>query len=92
MIKYTGNFRCIILSPNRIIYENEVNSLFLKGDRGEFEILAYHYPILGVLVEGDIVINGNSYIPIKGGVLRFYANECTIMVEEEMQKAKLSKG
>ena len=92
MIKYTGNFKCIVISPNRVIYENEVNSLFLTGDDGEFELLAYHYPLLAVLLKSDIVINGHQKIRINGGVVRFYANECTIMVEEKIVKAKVSKG
>jgi len=92
MIKYTGNFKCIVISPNRIIYENEINSLFLTGDDGEFEILAYHYPLIGVLKKGDIVINGNMRLPINGGVVRFYANECTIMAEEPIKKISAKKS
>lgn len=77
-----GKFKCIILSPNSLIYENEVESLFLTGDKGEYELLAYHYPLLGVLQKSDVVINWSQRIPIEGGVVRFFANECTIMVEE----------
>jgi F0F1-type ATP synthase epsilon subunit len=77
-----GKFKCIILSPNSLIYENEVESVFLTGDKGEYELLAYHYPILGVLQKSDVIINWSQRIPIQGGVVRFFANECTIMVEE----------
>ena len=86
MAKYSGNFKCIILSPNKLVYENEVQSIFLTGDRGEYEILAYHYPLLGVLKKGDVVINGQERIPISGGVVRFFANECIIMVEEKIRR------
>lgn len=92
-MKYSGHFKCIILSPNELIYENEIQSIFLTGDRGEFEILAYHYPLLGALKKGDIVINWKEKIPISGGVIRFFANECTILVEEDFTKyAKKKKG
>ena len=77
-----GNFRCIILSPKNLVYENEVTSVFLQGDQGEFELLAYHYPLIGILIKGEIVIDLNKTIPIKSGIVRFYANECTILVEE----------
>ena len=86
MARFGGNFKCIILSPRKLIYENEVQSIFLKGDRGEYEILAYHYPLMGVLKMGDIIINWNEKIFIRGGVIRFFANECTIMVEELIKK------
>ena len=79
-------FKCIILSPHSLIYENEVQSVFLTGDRGEYELLAYHYPLLGVLKKSDVIINWNEKVSINGGVVRFFANECLIMVEEDVRK------
>lgn len=89
MIEYNGIFKCIILSPRKLIFEREIRSLFLTGDRGEFELLPYHYPLIGVLVKSDIIINWNEAIKINGGVVRFFANECTIMIEESIKKAKI---
>ena len=86
MAEFKGNFKCIILSPRKLIYEKEIQSIFLTGDRGEYEILAYHYPLLGVLKRSDVIINWNEKITIQGGIVRFYANECTIMVEEKIKK------
>lgn len=88
MINYKGNFKCTVLSPNNLIFEREVQSLFLTGDRGEFELLAYHYPLLAVLVRSKIVVDWNEEISINGGIVRFFANECTIIVEEEIKKKK----
>ncbi|MBF0594370.1 MAG: hypothetical protein HQL22_05315 [Candidatus Omnitrophica bacterium] len=84
--KYKGNFRCVILSAKRLILEDEVNSVFITGDRGEYELLAYHYPLIGI-VAGDIVINWEKRLPVKGGVVRFFANECNIMIEEKILAA-----
>jgi F0F1-type ATP synthase epsilon subunit len=81
--KYKGNFRCVILSAKRLILEEEVNSVFITGDRGEYELLAHHYPLIGI-VTGDIVINWEKHLPVKGGVVRFFANECNIMIEEKV--------
>lgn len=78
----------MILSPNRLIYENEIQSIFLRGDQGEYEILAYHYPLLGVLTKGNIVINWKEKIPVEGGVVRFFANECTILIEEQLKLSR----
>ena len=88
MEQYKGTFKCVILSPNNLVYENEITSLFLTGDRGEFELLAYHYPIVSVLAKGNIVINNSEKIPIAGGVMRFFANECTVLIEESFENAK----
>jgi len=87
----TSNFRCIILSPKNLIYENEVTSLFVQGDRGEFEILAYHYPLVGIVAPGNLVIDHTKYIPVKSGIVRFYANECTVLVEETPETIMAAK-
>jgi len=76
------------MSPRALIYENEVSSVFLTGDRGEYEILAYHYPTIGILKKGSVVINWKESIPIKAGIVKFAANECIILVEEEEHKNK----
>lgn len=75
-------FRCVILSPKNLIFENEVNSLFIIGDRSEYEILPYHYPLIGLVRKGDVIIDWKFRIPVRSGILRFFANECTILVEE----------
>jgi F0F1-type ATP synthase epsilon subunit len=83
--QYTGNFRCVILSAKRLVFEEEINSLFISGDRGEYELLAYHYPLIGI-IKGDIVINWDRRLSVRGGVVRFFANECTIIIEEKIQE------
>lgn len=88
MVDFKPLFKLTVLSPNELIYENEVHSVFLAGDDGEFEILAYHYPLISVVKKGDVVINWNERLWVKGGVVRFFANECTILVEDEILKKK----
>jgi len=87
MAPYKPHFKCVILSPKKLVYEKEIQSVFLIGDKGEYELLAYHYPLLGVLKKSNIIVNWNERIPIRGGVVRFFANECTILIEEEFTKA-----
>ena len=82
MGQYKGIFRCVILSPKSLIFENEVNSVFIKGDRGEYELLAYHYPVIGLVSKGEILVDSERKIPVNSGIVRFFANECTILVEE----------
>ncbi len=86
MVGYRSNFRCVVMSPRKLVFERDVESLFLTGDTGEYELLAYHYPLLGVLKKSDIVINWKERISIEGGIVKFFANECIIMVEEKKEK------
>lgn len=76
-----GSFKLLIMNPDRVIFKGEVESLFLQGDTGEYELLPYHYPVLGLLREGRIIIDWKFYVPIKKGVIKFFKNDCVILVE-----------
>lgn len=88
---YTGNYRCTILSARKLVFEGDIHSLFVTGDRGEYEILAYHYPLMGI-IKGDIVIDRIKRLPIKLGIIRFFANECNIMIEEAPKNSPQEQG
>jgi F0F1-type ATP synthase epsilon subunit len=76
-----ANFSLKILNPKQIVFEGTVESVFLPGDSGEFELLAYHVPIVSLLKEGEIIVDWKSRIPIKKGMVRFLGDECIILLE-----------
>lgn len=80
--KYNATFKISVMTPDSLLYQNEVESVFFTGDQGEYELLPYHYPVLGVLKEGNIIVNWREAIPIKFGVVKFFANDCIVLVEE----------
>lgn len=71
-----------ILNPKRVVFSGEARSIFLPGDTGEFELLDYHAPIIGLLRSGKVVIDWETVIPIKKGLAKFDRNECMLLVEE----------
>jgi len=48
-----------IISPERIIYSGEVNSVAVPGVQGEFEMLNNHAAIVSSLKKGHIKIYGD---------------------------------
>jgi F0F1-type ATP synthase epsilon subunit len=82
MAKYKSTFKISIMTPEALLYQNEVESVFFVGDHGEYELLPYHYPVLGVLQQGNIILNWKEAVPIKFGILKFFANDCIVLVEE----------
>lgn len=75
-------FKAIILTPNRVLYEGEAWSVFLPGATGEFEVLEFHKSIVSLLREGNIIIDWEKEIPIKGGAMRMAKDEFVATVEE----------
>lgn len=79
---YKSTFKLSIMTPEALLYQGQVESVFFTGDRGEYELLPYHYPVLGILPKSNIIINWREAVPIKFGVVRFFANDCIVLVEE----------
>lgn len=75
-------FKLEVLNAQRLIYSGEVRSVCLVGDETEYELLPYHSPLIGVLKNGDIVIDHKLAIPIETGLVKFLENECVILAEE----------
>lgn len=77
------------MTPDALVYENDVYSVFISGDHGEYELLAYHYPLIGIMYEGDIIINWRESISLNEGIVKFFANDCIILIQQkERPKAK----
>ncbi|OGX05624.1 MAG: hypothetical protein A2Z88_09170 [Omnitrophica WOR_2 bacterium GWA2_47_8] len=92
MAEYRPTFKIAIMTPEALLYQNEVESVFITGDLGEYELMPYHYPVLGILAQGNIIINWREVVPVKFGILKFFANDCIILVEElERIRAKKEK-
>ena len=79
------------MTPDTLVYENEVQSVFLTGDHGEYELMPYHYPVLGILKEGNIIIDWKESVPLKFGLVRFFANDCIILIEQKLKEKKVVK-
>jgi F0F1-type ATP synthase epsilon subunit len=82
-----SKFPLKISSLKRTLFNGETDSVYLDGDEGEFELLAFHHPILAALPEGAVKVSGHIDIRIRAGVVLFEDNKCTIIVEEGDQKA-----
>ena len=75
-------FDVTILTPGRSLFEGEALSVRVPGDEGEFEILELHRSVISLLIEGNIVIDQDVKIPIRGGVMNFTDTGFTALVEE----------
>ncbi len=79
------NFKLIIVTPEKIIYDGEVSSIVAPGDVGYLGILADHAPIITSLTTGKLELtdpNGTkSTMMISGGFMEVVKNTATILVD-----------
>ncbi|MDD5421830.1 MAG: hypothetical protein WC592_00020 [Candidatus Omnitrophota bacterium] len=76
-----GKISLKVMNADMVVFAGAVDSIFLQGDTGEFELLPYHYPVLSLLRQGKIIINWSNYIPIRKGVVKFFKNDCVILID-----------
>ena len=51
-----------IVSPEAILFTGEVISVIVPGANGEFQMLTNHAPIVSILKEGEVKIQGDIQI------------------------------
>ena len=75
--------KVIILSPEKQLYEAEVDRVVVPGEMGQFEVLENHAPIISTLVKGVVAcFNAESYtIEIQSGFIECVNNTINICVE-----------
>ncbi len=72
-----------IVSPEKILYQGEAESVTVPGTKGEFEVLDQHAPIISSLQGGKLRYKAGQVVQmeIKGGFIDVAANEVSICVE-----------
>lgn len=73
-----------IITPNKIGFKGEVNSVTVPGTKGNFQILYNHAPIISSLEIGEIIIkadNEKEYFATSGGTIEVLNNKVIILAE-----------
>jgi F-type H+-transporting ATPase subunit epsilon len=73
-----------IVSPEKVVYEGEVDSVLVPGTKGPFEILNDHAAIVSTLEKGVVEIGtsqGKQQIPISNGFVEVHKNKVSICAE-----------
>jgi F-type H+-transporting ATPase subunit epsilon len=73
-----------ILTPDKSVFDGDVEALLVPGAAGPFEILKDHAPILSSLVPGELRIKADrkeTFYTVSGGFLEFHANQAVVLAE-----------
>ena len=74
-----------IVSPERIEFEGEVESVLVPGTMGQFQILLNHAPIISSLDKGRVVYalpgGEKKSLDISGGFVEVQKNVVSLCVE-----------
>ena len=73
-----------IVSPERIVFVGDVDSVTVPGSTGEFQVLPNHAPLISSLDAGRVVYDctdGRKEMTISGGFAEVQNNNVSLCVE-----------
>lgn len=73
-----------IVSPERIVFDNDVESVTVPGMKGEFQILTGHAPLISSLGNGKLMYmdaEGEHVFTVSGGFVEVQNNVVSVCVE-----------
>jgi F-type H+-transporting ATPase subunit epsilon len=76
--------RCEIVTVERLVYEDDVDSVIAPAVLGEIQVLPNHAPLITALDSGELVVEKageTEYFAIGGGYLEVLANKVTVMAD-----------
>ncbi len=82
MAEKTIHFK--IITPEKIVYEDDVDAIYAQGEAGSFGVLPNHIPFMSVLAVDVAKIEKNGEMKmfsIIGGAFQFKNNEAIILTE-----------
>lgn len=81
-----------ILTPDKAVFDGEVQGLLVPGAAGPFEILKGHAPILSSLVPGELRVKAEgreTFYNVSGGFLEFHADKAVVLAEAAETPAEI---
>ncbi len=81
-----GTIRFDLVSPERLLFSEDVEMVTLPGTEGYFGVLAGHAPVLSTLKPGVIEVRSGGASPVKlfvrGGFAEVDAQRVVVLAEE----------
>lgn len=80
-----ATMRCEVVTPERVVYADDVNMVIAPGIEGELGILPHHAPLMTALTYGQLVIRKEGeedvLMAIGGGFMEVRGDRVTILAD-----------
>lgn len=71
-----------VITPDKVVFSGEADSVKLPGTSGQFEALNNHAPIISSLEAGQVVVKtheGEQNFDIQGGIVEILNNKIIVL-------------
>ncbi|MEK7680607.1 MAG: ATP synthase F1 subunit epsilon [Patescibacteria group bacterium] len=80
-----------IVTPEKIVYENEIFQVSIPTTSGEITVLKNHIPLVSVLASGELKIkdkDGEHHIAVSSGFIEVRGNNEVIILADSAERAE----
>ena len=92
----TGKTKFELVSPERLVLSEDVDMVVVPGGEGDFGVLKGHSPLVSTLRFGTIDVHDGGVVKdrifVAGGFAEVTAERCTVLAEQAIRVADLSRG
>ena len=84
-------FKTEIVTPERLVFSQEVESLIIPAERGYLGVLAGHAPLLCTLKPGEVTIRGEkgeTHYATSGGFMEVTPQKASLLTESAEESKK----
>ncbi len=78
-----------IITPDKTLFEGEVESATFPGSKGSFQVLKNHAAIISSLDKGKVTLKSNKEVQeimINGGIVEVLKNNIIVLAEEIVEE------
>ena len=78
-----------IITPDKKVFEGQVDSATFPGSKGSFQVLNNHAPLISTLDKGKVVYKGKNVeeeLIIGGGVVEVLHNKVILLAESILEE------
>ncbi len=86
--------QCSVLTPDRVLFEGQVDFAVVQAHDGEIGFLFNHAPLVAELGLGEVRLRSAdqaSFLMVEGGFVEIRDNELIVLAESAFKKEELAK-
>src|SRR5690606_6120931 len=89
------SFKFELVSPERLLFSESVESVLVPGTEGEMTVMAHHAPVMSSVKPGLVVAKSAAGVEhrfvVFGGFVDILPDGCTLLAESAVNVAELNR-
>jgi F-type H+-transporting ATPase subunit epsilon len=87
-----ATFSFELVSPERVLFSGDVNSVVVPSAEGEITVLANHAPFMSAVRPGVVTVDGGKRLFVRGGFVDVNAAGLTLLAEQAVAVDEIDRG